>query len=351
MEPWISVIVPVYNVENYIDKCVQSLTGQTFSSLEIILVDDGSGDASGKLCDEFARRYPNVMAVHKENGGLASARNEGMKYARGEYVAFVDSDDWVDPKTYGVLYRKSLDEQPDILNFGYRKVCDGRILCQEHAAFPEGIYDLQQIREKILPDSVARETAFDQINLPVQLSACMCIYRREFLMAHGLCFESERTVLNEDWLFNIRCLCCAQSIRILHDIFYNYVTRETSLSWSYKPDAYERRKVLYARYREEMERSGLLNGRMERRLRIFWMESVYCCYLIEINAPCWDKNVRSRLNRLCRDPEFHETYRMLGQKGCTLKGHLFRIVMLLRLHGLMRLACSLKRKLERKHNR
>ena len=96
----ISVIVPVYNVEEYLPRCVDSLLSQTYEKLEIILVDDGTKDASDKICDAYAARDPRVKVIHKENGGLSSARNAGIDIASGEYLAFVDSDDWIEPDTY-----------------------------------------------------------------------------------------------------------------------------------------------------------------------------------------------------------------------------------------------------------
>lgn len=95
----VSVIAPVYKVEKYLDKCVESLVSQTYPNIEIILVDDGSPDSCPKRCDELAEKYSNVIALHKENGGLSSARNYGVKYAKYDYIAFVDSDDYVE-KTY-----------------------------------------------------------------------------------------------------------------------------------------------------------------------------------------------------------------------------------------------------------
>lgn len=347
MKPWISVIVPVYNVEKYLEKCVYSLIKQSFSNSEIILIDDGSTDSSGKICDDFAQKYGNIIAVHKANGGLATARNAGLEYAKGEYVTFVDSDDWMEQEAYEVMYAKCQECKPDILNYGYQKVYDKKIIIQEHAAFPEGLYNGQDVQNIILPDSIAREKAFDQVNLPVQLSACMCIYRRSFLEENGLRFESERIVLNEDWLFNICCLCHAQSILILHNIFYNYFTRDTSVSQSYKTDAYPRRKILYHRYREELANIRKEDPEIEKRLRNFWMESIYCCYIIELNAPKWNKDVKKRMDQLCRDPEFQDFSRKMTWNECTVKGHLFRLIVRFRLHEIMRTVYWMKRRLNK----
>ena len=100
MEDLISIILPVYKVEKYIDKCMESLINQTYKNLEIILVDDGSPDNSGKLCDEWSKKDKRVKVIHKENGGVSSARNAGLDAATGDYIAFIDPDDWVDLETY-----------------------------------------------------------------------------------------------------------------------------------------------------------------------------------------------------------------------------------------------------------
>ena len=105
-EPLISVIVPVYNAEKYIEKCVASIRAQTYRNLEIILVDDGSCDRSGELCEAFALEDSRIVVIRKENGGVASARNAGLDAMHGDYVGFVDADDWIDPEMYEVLLRR-----------------------------------------------------------------------------------------------------------------------------------------------------------------------------------------------------------------------------------------------------
>lgn len=337
-----SVVVPVYNVEKYLDRCVESLVNQSYREIEIILVDDGSTDSSGEMCDDYCKKHKNIKAIHKKNGGLASARNEGMKYAEGEYIAFVDSDDWVEKNTYEILCEKVKNENPDIINFGYQKVLDNKVIQKEYAAFTEDKYDENKIRRIILPDSIARERAFCQVNLPVQLSACMCVYKRKFLINNNIMFESERIVLSEDWLFNIRCLCRAKKMVILHDILYNYDTRGDSLSMSYKSDAYERRKTLYGRYREELKNTGNLNEVIERRLKNFWLEAIYGCYIIELNEPVWNKK---RLDVICKDKEFVNYLKSLSHKNCSLKGLIFKFIVQTKMNWIMRLAYMIKRKM------
>ncbi len=117
--PRISVIVPVYNVEQYLPRCVESILAQTYENLEILLVDDGTKDNSGAICDAYARQDARVKAIHKKNGGLSSARNAGIDAATGEYLSFVDSDDWIEPDMYEKMM--ALMEK-----YSVRLVCAGR---------------------------------------------------------------------------------------------------------------------------------------------------------------------------------------------------------------------------------
>ncbi len=130
--PEISIIVPVYNVEKYLDKCVNSILGQTFQDFELILVDDGSPDNCGKICDRYADIDKRLTVIHQENGGLSAARNAGIEVAKSRYIGFVDSDDYIAKDMYEVLYRNILKEKADL------SVC--------------GIYDVYENREPIIKD-------------------------------------------------------------------------------------------------------------------------------------------------------------------------------------------------------
>ena len=114
----ISVIVPVYKVENFLDRCVESIVGQTYENLEIILVDDGSPDNCPAMCDEWAEKDSRIRVIHKENGGLCSARNAGMDIAAGDYLGFVDSDDCIEPDMYQLLVENAVSTQADISRCG-----------------------------------------------------------------------------------------------------------------------------------------------------------------------------------------------------------------------------------------
>ncbi|HEL7541574.1 TPA: glycosyltransferase, partial [Enterococcus faecalis] len=124
--PKISIIVPVYNVEKYLEKCVRSILAQTFTDFELILVDDGSPDSSGAMCDQFAEQDERVKVIHKENGGLSDARNAGIEIATGEYLGFVDSDDYIADDMYELLYTNIVKEDADLSICGIYDVYEGK---------------------------------------------------------------------------------------------------------------------------------------------------------------------------------------------------------------------------------
>ena len=129
----ISIIVPVYNVEQYLSRCVNSLVNQTYHNIEIILVDDGSPDRCGEMCDEYAKRDKRVVVIHKSNGGLSDARNKGLDVAKGDYVMFVDSDDWIELETCSIIIGLAVKYEVDVVSFGIQLVGE------------KGIYEIQRV--------------------------------------------------------------------------------------------------------------------------------------------------------------------------------------------------------------
>lgn len=134
----ISVIVPVYNVEKYLPACLDSLVGQTYRNLEIILVDDGSTDSSGKICDKYAEKDSRIRVIHRENGGLSIARNSGLEWASGVYVSFVDSDDWLSKNAFRILYHglKKYNAQCAVGRFTHVMDKDGKLTYEKRVKYP-----------------------------------------------------------------------------------------------------------------------------------------------------------------------------------------------------------------------
>ena len=144
----VSVVLPIYNVEKYLKKSVQSVQNQTYRNLEIILVDDGSKDSSGRICDELSKEDSRIQVVHKNNGGLASARNSGYEVATGEYVMYIDSDDCVKEDTVKKCVDAIERDKSDVVIFGYEKVSeDGNIL--EVCSWDNKIYSHNEMTEHL----------------------------------------------------------------------------------------------------------------------------------------------------------------------------------------------------------
>lgn len=219
----VSVVVPIYNVERFLSECVESLLSQTLGErLQIVLVDDGSPDASGELADEYAARFDNVLCVHRENGGLGPARNTGILHARGRYIGFVDSDDWVDGSMYERLYASAVSNEADAVYSGMRTVTNGR----ETAAYPQPYGDrVFSAKDEVI---AFRNTFFgaapERVTMePMQVSVCPAIYRTKIIRDFGIEFENVRS---EDILFNLDYLARVARVACIDGIFYNYRKEE-----------------------------------------------------------------------------------------------------------------------------
>lgn len=156
MLPIISVIVPIYNVEKYIHRCVDSILNQTYKNLEIILVDDGSPDNCRKIADKYQSSDSRVKSIHKENGGLSDARNYGMKYATGEYVLFVDSDDWLKKEMIETLYNLSIKNNADIVQSGFYYAYNNYLLYDDRY-YTEDMKPVELNKQELMKELVINE--------------------------------------------------------------------------------------------------------------------------------------------------------------------------------------------------
>lgn len=209
--PFVSLIIPVYNVEKYLKQCVDSVLEQNIDNLEIILVDDGSPDSSPKICDDYAKKYKNVRVIHKENGGLSSARNAGIVAAMGEYLAFMDSDDWWNHKVCVSDIIKYIESNKTIDMFLFTSFDfveeDGYFKRNEHFRF-----------DKIKDDTIENyyQSLLDNGNLEV--SACTKFIRADFVKNNGLYFKDG--ILGEDNEWMIRVLRVLNKVKTINEPLY-----------------------------------------------------------------------------------------------------------------------------------
>lgn len=234
-EETISVIVPVYKVEALLTRCVDSILGQTYERLEVILVDDGSPDGSGKLCDAYAQKDPRVRVIHKENGGLSSARNAGLDVATGEYIAFVDSDDWLVPEAYEWMLEAMRAN-------GVKLVCAGRY--DVDADTGEKVIGLCPERDEVISGEkmAGRIFTWDHCDS----SACDKLYHRSLWENH----RYPEGVVCEDLPVTYRLALEAGNVALLNRLIYHYYHRSGSITTAALSD----KTFHYSRHTEEIYR-------------------------------------------------------------------------------------------------
>ena len=210
----ISIIVPVYNVEKYIRKCVSTLITQTYSDIEIILVDDGSTDASGDICDELASIDKRIRVIHKENGGLSDARNTGIANARGEYIGFVDSDDYVHSSMYETLWKNIENEKADIAYCDFYWIDETEIIQESLGDSKMQVFEGTDILERIY-----------KLNLPTVI-AWNKLYRKSLFDS----VKFPRGKVHEDEAVIHRLLYLCKKIVYINEKLYYYVKRKGSIT-------------------------------------------------------------------------------------------------------------------------
>ena len=225
-QPKISIIIPIYNVEKYLNRCIDSVVNQSLKDIEIILVDDGSPDNCPQLCDEWAKKDSRIKVIHKKNAGLGMARNTGIQHATGEYIAFIDSDDYVDLDMYAKLLKKAELHNADIVYCGHQQgLKDGTYINKSD-------FD----RETIFDDKESIEELSINYFYPTKgrimtMSVWHSIYRRGIIKTE---FYSEREVVSEDLHFQISAILNSGKIVYIPDCLYYYCHNGESLARTFK---------------------------------------------------------------------------------------------------------------------
>lgn len=221
----ISIIVPIYNVEKYLEKCVTSILNQTYKNLEIILVDDGAKDSSGKIADNLSLKDSRIKVIHKTNGGLSSARNEGMKYVTGEYVAFLDSDDCIIPDFYEYLYKMIRKYNVDIAQGYFLRIPDENI--DEYNSIIEDANSQITIKEKVLTRREALEILYGVKEEPYVQEVVVWnkLYKKSVL--NTIVFPEGK--LHEDEFTTHKILYNCDSIAISNRYIHGYMQTKNSI--------------------------------------------------------------------------------------------------------------------------
>lgn len=306
----ISVIIPVFNVEKYLARCLDSVINQTYKNLEIILVDDGSPDKSGNICDEYTKIDTRIKVIHKENGGVSSARNVGISIATGEYIGFVDSDDWLEPDMYEKLMEYAKKDDSDITRIRYYKTYDDR---KEYPNYPCdlcGKINLNDKREDILCYLFSGK---------LHAYPCLLLIKREFIK-NGMNFDSA-IAMREDLIWLTELVCLANSISIYDIPLYNYYQNINSATnfEGYKKRNLENMLVVVKRLEEILKKYNLYTEKLKNVVleEFFWRilsDITYIAY------ECKDK--KTALELLAND-EIREFLLRANKKKLSLKNKIF----------------------------
>lgn len=209
----LTVIVAAYNVEKYIEKCIESIVKQTYKNIEILIVNDGSLDKTLNIALEYSKKYKNIKVLNKENGGLSSARNYGIKHATGEYITFVDGDDYLDEITYDSIMSKVLFDESEIGIFSYKKIYKNKI---KKIKLNKNLYSGNFLKKIFSKSDEASIIVWNKI------------FRRDIIIQNKIFFENKAYF--EDTGFIFRYLYFVKKFSILNNPFYNYVQREGSIT-------------------------------------------------------------------------------------------------------------------------
>lgn len=240
MMPKVSIIVPVYNVEKYLDRCVESLRNQTLQDIEIILVDDESPDACPQICDNYSKSDNRIKVVHKKNSGLGYARNSGLDIATGQYVGFIDSDDFVDLNMFETLYNKCIEKELDICYCSFDRVLSTGRFIKEKSNKKDELYLLSSAEIKKFSLNMVGIYPGEGYDIQYSMSVCRGVFRRKLIEDSHIRFISEREIASEDLLFHIHLLQKASRIGYIPSDFYHYFINSSSITNTYSKEFRDR---------------------------------------------------------------------------------------------------------------
>ncbi len=272
----ISIILPIYNVDKFLPRCMESLLSQTLDDIEIIMVDDESPDSCPQLCDEYEYKYQNIKVIHKKNDGLGYARNSGLTICEGEYVAFVDSDDFVDIHMFEDLYNYAKANSLDACFCGYHIWKDNRhdVLKQEKYDY-EVCYGKHAVR-KVLLDMVGSKPE-SHSDVTVLSSMWKGIYSLEVIKNNNLQFVSERQYIAEDIIFHCDFMPCCIKVGFVPGCYYYYCDNGTSLTRAYKSDRFEKELFLFKTIGQKLKAAGFSEVEYKNRLDRYLLLKIRSC--------------------------------------------------------------------------
>lgn len=317
----VSVVIPIYKVEQYLDRCVESIINQSYSNLQIILVDDGSPDNCPQMCEEWAEKDSRIEVFHKENAGLGLARNSGMDLAKGEYVTFVDSDDYIALNTIERLCGLAKENNSDVCYYGCVDVVDGEENVKQP---PEKLHFRGEEVQREFGMSLIGNLPEDGKSIFAGASACYAFYKTSFLREHNIRFNSEKEkYISEDLMFNVNVCAHAKILDILPESLYYYIIRKSdSLRSTYRPERFEMMKIMYQAL---LEKGISFGDKKEAQLRAskYFLQAAITCVKMELLTTKSNREKVFAIKTIVKDSMLGEIMREYPLKRLPIKQRMF----------------------------
>ncbi len=270
MNPLISLVIPVYNVEKYLNKCIQSVLAQTYDNFEVILVDDGSTDNSGKICDEYAEKDNRATVYHQKNSGVSVARNVGLENAKGELISFIDADDWIDEKYLEKLADAQVKYNADLTICEYTNIFGDGKPCDRRQSFNSSVYYNDR---SIIICEIAPKVFFNGSLQSLSNPICR-LYRKSVILNNNLSFPTQVS-LHEDCFFNYEYLNHIESLAYINESLYNRIVRSNSAMRIYRENIYGEYDIIFNCYDNLLMKYG--QGSNEEK----WFTARLCFEILE----------------------------------------------------------------------
>jgi Glycosyltransferases involved in cell wall biogenesis len=275
----ISIVVPVYNVQNYLHDCINSIVQQSYQNIEIILIDDGSSDGSGDICDICAEKDNRIKVIHKKNEGVSVARNRGLELASGEYIGFVDGDDVIHKDMYTILLEAIYQREADIVICRFAKLYLNGETSNAEEPLKFGVLDKSSIFDNlILPMCGSTLNALSCP--PIMGSNCRCLYRKSTIDENNIKFEKVR--IAEDMLFQLNYLGQCNTAVVLENVLYFYRYNPTSATNRYITNLWETLNTQQSLVENTLKNLNLYNAKSLERLQAAWL--YFMCWCITNEA-------------------------------------------------------------------
>lgn len=300
MENKVSVIVPIYKVEKYLERCVDALIGQTLKDIEIILVDDGSPDGCPAICDKYAQKDDRIKVIHKKNGGVSAARNDGLAIASGEYVIFCDSDDWMEPEAFEALYAAAKEKDADVAVGDINLIRGQQVIYNKY--FEHEFYYTK--REDM--DSLVMADIYQGYSPDPPVGSKTIGYggpwnklvRRQFLLDHDIKFDVSLLGIFDDILYTAYMYANMNSIVYIHKIVYNYVDLvATSMTNAYKANSLDINGRIFTAFRKFISEYGS-DGKWDRAFDALVIRRFVECLQVYFFSSQNGKGYKETINEL-----------------------------------------------------